>query len=275
MGHRHFNAVQLIKLANPSAKSVLNVLAAHANDYTGRCFPTLERIIDYTGLSRRAVQYAIKEIETAGLVKIVRGKRRLASAYELTLPGEPIIDQGQGMPPIELERGDDRATIARSSDDRATIAQNRATIAPQQKVTELEIEQKEDSSLRSLRARDADPFPRPDWADAQVWSDFMVNRKAKRCRNTATAYRGFLADIERNQTSSWTPAALLEHATAKGWAGIYAPREDDHEQQHAKPRTDKRDGAIKALDKYLNEPDGPTERRPIGGATIYRIGPAT
>jgi hypothetical protein len=70
-----------------------------------------------------------------------------------------------------------------------------------------------------------DVFPRPEWADPVAWADFMGNRKAKKARNTATAYRGFLADIERLSDDEWPPGRLLEHAAAKGWKGIYDPRE--------------------------------------------------
>lgn len=70
-----------------------------------------------------------------------------------------------------------------------------------------------------------DVFPRPEWADPVAWADFMGNRKAKKARNTATAYRGFLADIERLSDDEWPPGRLLEHAAGKGWKGIYDPRE--------------------------------------------------
>ncbi len=83
---------------------------------------------------------------------------------------------------------------------------------------------KEEETLPSgsvARARKADPFPRPDWADPAVWSDFLVNRKRKRCSNTATAHKGFLEDIARLVDPQWPPGRLLEVATRKGHAGIY------------------------------------------------------
>lgn len=75
------------------------------------------------------------------------------------------------------------------------------------------------------RTAKADPFPKPEWAEDQVWFDFMANRKAKKARNTATAYAGFLSDIARLSDGEWPPGRLLRHAAAKGWAGIYDPRE--------------------------------------------------
>ncbi|WP_232313715.1 hypothetical protein, partial [Sphingobium sp. TCM1] len=76
-------------------------------------------------------------------------------------------------------------------------------------------------------ARKADDFPKPEWADPQVWADFMLNRKRKRMTNSATAYRGFLRDIEKHTDADWPPGRLLEHAAAKGWASINAPENQD------------------------------------------------
>lgn len=78
------------------------------------------------------------------------------------------------------------------------------------------------------RAREAGPFPRPDWADPQHWIDFLANRKRKSLPNTATAHKRFLADIEKWTDDEWPPWRLLEHAAAKGWAAIYNPRESDN-----------------------------------------------
>lgn len=81
--------------------------------------------------------------------------------------------------------------------------------------------------VRDTRAREANPFPRPEWADRQHWSDFLANRKRRRMTNSVTAYRGFLADIARHTDDEWPPGRLLEHAAAKGWGSINDPRGND------------------------------------------------
>lgn len=75
------------------------------------------------------------------------------------------------------------------------------------------------------RAKKRDVFPKPDWADPEVWADWLDVRKAKKARNTATAHKQFLADIEKLADDEWPPGRLLEHAVSKSWAGIYDPRE--------------------------------------------------
>lgn len=80
-----------------------------------------------------------------------------------------------------------------------------------------------DTDTDKKTSKKAVAFPRPDWADKDVWSDFLENRKAKKSRNTATAYKKFMADIDRFKSKEWPPARLLQYATERGWAGIYAP----------------------------------------------------
>jgi len=81
------------------------------------------------------------------------------------------------------------------------------------------------------RAREAGPFPRPDWADPQHWSDLLANRKRKSLPNTATAHKKLIADIHRLTDADWPPGRLLEHAAAKGWAAIYNPKDDNDGRQ--------------------------------------------
>lgn len=69
------------------------------------------------------------------------------------------------------------------------------------------------------------PFPRPDWAEVQVWADWLDIRKSKKCRNTATAHAGFLADVAEHTDENWPPGALLRHAVRKSWASIHKPDE--------------------------------------------------
>lgn len=81
----------------------------------------------------------------------------------------------------------------------------------------------------SPRARKADPFPKPEWADCQHWDDLKSNRKAKRLPNTPTAHAKLLRDIEQWVTDDWPPGRLLEAIAALGWASAqYDPRGNNH-----------------------------------------------
>lgn len=77
------------------------------------------------------------------------------------------------------------------------------------------------------RARKADPFPRPEWADPGVWADLLTNRRKKNLPNTASAHRKLLADIDRLTDEVWPPGRVLEAAVSRGWGAIYAGCKDD------------------------------------------------
>jgi len=77
------------------------------------------------------------------------------------------------------------------------------------------------------RARKTEPFPRPDWADEQVWADFLANRRKKNLTNSPTAYRKFIADIDRLTDTNWPPGRILEAAVGRGWGAIYAGCKDE------------------------------------------------
>lgn len=79
-------------------------------------------------------------------------------------------------------------------------------------------------STPSARGK-SNPFPKPDWADQQVWNDWLQVRKNRGGRNTATAHAGFLTDIASLTNDEWPPGRLLQYAVTKSWAGIYAPKE--------------------------------------------------
>jgi hypothetical protein len=98
-----------------------------------------------------------------------------------------------------------------------------------------------DKSNISKRARKPDFFVKPDWADQDVWDDFMVNRK--KAKNTATAYKGFLSDIAKHSCDEWPPWRLLEYAVQKGWMAIYPPKNESGANGNRTGQPiDKRDG---------------------------------
>ena len=61
-----------LKIKDASAKLVLLVLADHYNESTGDCFPSQQRIMDATSLSRATVIRKLKWLEEAGLISRVK-----------------------------------------------------------------------------------------------------------------------------------------------------------------------------------------------------------
>jgi len=97
MSWRHTRAAGEWADKRAPVKAVLNALAHHADPYTSRCFPSLERIILFTGLSRRSVQNALRVLEKEKLIVTRQGTGRYVSTYELRLPNcEPIEQNAAG-----------------------------------------------------------------------------------------------------------------------------------------------------------------------------------
>ncbi len=83
-------------------------LADFHNQETGRCDPSLAGIAKKTGLSERAVRYAIRELELAKAIITVerqqrsgRGKKNLTNRYKITLSSGAQFAGGMGhnLPP--------------------------------------------------------------------------------------------------------------------------------------------------------------------------------
>lgn len=107
----------------------------------------------------------------------------------------------------------------------------------------------------------AEPFPRPDWAEPPLWADFLKNRKAKRSPNTATAHAKMMTDMARwSAETGWPPGEVFRVCVAKGWAGIYDPRDKEngnHGNNRNNPAGNGRpvDGFTAALRHVANGPN--------------------
>lgn len=83
------------------------------------------------------------------------------------------------------------------------------------------------------------PFPMPEGVNPDHWRDFLANRKRKNLSNTPTAHKRLMDDLFRWSDDEWPPPRLIEHAAARGWAGIYDPREEQtnvRQQRQSGPR---------------------------------------
>lgn len=101
MSWRHSKAAGELPLKRPPTKAVLLALAHHANEYDGTCYPSIARLMLFTGLSERSVQNSLTELEQAGHIKRWIGRKRTVSVYQLTLEAAPLLTQGQ--PPERVQ----------------------------------------------------------------------------------------------------------------------------------------------------------------------------
>lgn len=187
-----------------SQKIVLLALADCAND-EGHAWPSIATLARKCSKCERTVQSVLRDLAKLGHVTRVE------------VPGK-------GCRYLLHPRNDCTPAAAAPRKECAPqpLPQTPAAAAPKPSRT---IKGKEANASSPQLAVKPDLFPKPDWAEPQTWADWLDVRRAKKARNTATAYAGFLADIARLACPEWPPDRLLAHAVARSWAGIYEPKE--------------------------------------------------
>lgn len=180
MSWRHGLAAGQLPIPDPTAKSVLNAIAFHADDWRGECWPDLERLMLFTGLSKRAVQNGLRRLEQLNYLKTDTSKGRgWANVYTLNLPGVPAMRQGKKDAP-PAQKG-------------AAGASKGAADAPQESVRIIE------QTLTEKWAPDPETIA---WAQAE-WPEgdivFEVARfitvnlgKAQEIKNARQAFRAWI-----------------------------------------------------------------------------------
>lgn len=218
-------------------KMVLLCLCDYANG-EGTCWPGAETMGERCSLTERTIRKALKWLEDECWI---------ASDPR---PGKTAI--------YRIDPGNKFTPEVNSPRNMTTKPRKHIPDTPEAASDEPSKNHQEPSiDIEVARARDQ--FPKPDWADAQVWADFMFNRK--KAKNTATAFKGFLTDIAKLANDEWPPGRLLEYAVAKGWMGIYQPKEGypsnaqrNGEQNIRSGRSDgpdKRTGLERAIDREI------------------------
>lgn len=196
-------------------KLVLLALADCAND-EGKCWPGLTSLAKKTGKSRRSLIDSIHALEKGGHI----------SRDVLVGKGVNYTIHPQEQAELPLVSGAKSAPVQETHQCKNTYPSG-AKSAP-----------KPSGTVRGIEANASTPKPwaLPAGVSLQVWTDFLANRKRKRLGNTPTAWKSFLDDLSRiSMSSGIPPPKLIEHAAAKGWGGIYDPRERSDGQQ----RTDR------------------------------------
>lgn len=105
-----FDHVRTHKL-KASSSLVLLCLANRHNQETGRCDPSLSRLVDDSGLSERAVRSALRDLEAQRLITTTHrtqrtglGKKNLTNRYRIKGGAKSAGGMGQNLPPKQEYR---------------------------------------------------------------------------------------------------------------------------------------------------------------------------
>lgn len=190
------------------------------------------------GWSKSRVDRFLKILDAEGMIE-VRSKNG-ATANHAAGQGQSIIticnyDIYQRMDGVDRGNDDPHsgATAGQQRTKEENNKQERKNISSVSKDTS-------DNARAGKNEKSVDAFPRPDFCPPAVWNDFLINRKAKRLPNTATAHKRMMNDLARLSDPEWPPGRLIEFAAARGWGGIYDPRNRDT----SRPSQEKPNGHI-------------------------------
>lgn len=207
-----------------SPKMVLLALADCAND-DGTCWPSMATIAAKASMSLRTAQGCIKILCEGGFLE--RDERAGKGCFYNVLPRKSCTP-AKSAPPQKTTR-----TPADSADkpSRTIIGDKAKASSPKRAAARPDAGGNERANRKQELAAAKAAWVRPDWAEAQVWTDFLTIRqgKLKAQAFTETAYRGVIRRCEQfGAELGMPPGEILRECVERGWAAIFNPRESDN-----------------------------------------------
>lgn len=192
-------------------KLVLLSLCDNANDQ-GECYPSMATISKRCGMSERAAQGHVVELQKAGILSRFE---RVGRSTLYTINPRRICTPANIAPPQNLRPSP--AEFAPHPADSAPPVP--AESAP---ITIIEPSLNHQSKHQPAKSRSSsiksDIFKADD-VDADVWQDFVALRKAKKALLTKTAVDGIRVEADK---AGLTLEAALRVCCERGWAGFKA-----------------------------------------------------
>ena len=195
---------------SPAQKAVLISLADQAND-DGYCWPSVGTIAKRTCLSERAVQGAIKWLQSANLMTTSE-RNGTSSVYRLT--------PAAFAPPQEMRPADAAPRGAGNAPPPPQMLHPTPADAAPKPSMNRQLNRKEPKDARA----DAQDFVLPDWVPADTWAAFMETRKTKKAKSTAYALRLIVKSLETFRDAGHDPVAILNTSIKAGWSDVYPPK---------------------------------------------------
>lgn len=187
----------------PTERLIMLALADHADD-EGRCYPSIARLCQRTGLGERAVQSNIRKLQDMGHLRIVAGGGRSRPNLYIVVANPAQETPFHSVNPA-AETPFENTNPASAALNPAFGALNPAADAPEPSRT---IKEPSDKDARDVLSE----ILRPETVDA-----FLAHRKAKRAKLTAHA----AALIARKLDGHPDPDAVVELSIMQGWTGVF------------------------------------------------------
>lgn len=210
------------------SRHVLLCLANYADQSGRAAFPAVSSLALDTGLAPRTVQYRLRELEAAGLIR--RGNQAIAAAYITQRDRVPVcydLDLARGAhdaPRTERGAHDDATGCTPEQNGVHATTERGAQRAPNPSINHplTILNQKEGDKAPEKggksKAQKFDPMTaKPANASEKAWADFCEMRKAKRAPLTLRACEL----IAKKLANHPEPDAVLDKSTTSSWSDIY------------------------------------------------------
>lgn len=156
MGFKLMSAVFESASLGPTERLVMLALADHADEDTGRCYPSIARICQRTGLGERTVQGAIRKLRASGHLTIIPGGGRgNANLYVVNPAAEtPFISANPAVAaPITAQPEGETPQILRETPQ--ITALNPAAAAPEPLRTTINQQQSREAEAAAALSKTA------------------------------------------------------------------------------------------------------------------------
>ncbi|MBM3603585.1 MAG: helix-turn-helix domain-containing protein [Alphaproteobacteria bacterium] len=194
MSIKIMSAVFESETLGPTERLIMLALADHADD-AGRCYPSISRLCQRTGLGERAVQNNLKALVAKGHVTIVpNAGQGLANLYFVS--ATPASDA----PPHEMH------PRTKCADTPAPRSKTPARDAPKPSRNTIEPSKEVSARAELLTVLS------PEVADA-----YIEHRRIKRAKLSAHAAQL----IAKKLINHPNPDAVVEQSIAQGWTGVF------------------------------------------------------
>lgn len=224
-----------------TAKAVLVALANQA-DQSGKCWPSVDYLMQRTELGRRAVIGNLGFLEDTGLIsKVIRGgtgEGRKTNVYTLNM--QSAADALSPPNVQEMHKG--------QCADNDTKKGGNVQIKQGQCAADAHKQSKNNQSKKNNQKTIAREVEIPDWLDEALFVDFVEHRKQMKKPLTGVALSRLIPSLTRLRDAGHDPNEALERSIANGWQGVFAP---DRKGGKDPPRTgtDSSDGFWKSYEE--------------------------
>ena len=254
---------------------------------------SISQLSELTGVSRRMVIYAVKNLEAKNMLTVERnhsdgfntvniisfqkdytkwvvqeidGSARKSRGYRLTIQKQKESYKNRVVQEIDGSARNGKRVVQDSVNDIPFLAPTKETITKETITKEIGENGVVAEKGNAKKAADKYVFVLPEWVPAQAWNAFVEMRKTIKKPLTEWGKHLAVLDLQRISGSSGdTPEEILNESTYKNYQGLFPVKRDGggngsgnrfgkRDHQQSQPETElERSARLKTEEWYRNQ----------------------